>query len=175
MVLEGIECACFVWVVRRAVVLGGCRRVREDVACLLFSELSVLEVVVLVVSVFSDPHLYPMKVSTESVGVRVPVGSFLFGGIQGRSFSGISDFVRLFVDFHLPQCNTVYAARLLLQSQYCSTLSVCFHTGFEFVLNLRHAMGVVFSVLVEVLSTLSVSLLVLPPFCQLSLAIPVVV
>ena len=120
-------------------VLGCCRRVHEDVGCLLFLELSVLEVMVLVVLVFSDPHSYPLKVSTGSVGVGAPVGSLSFGGIQGRFFSGISDYVEWLVNFHLPRYNTVYVARLILRSQCCSTSSVCFHSGFEFVLNLRPA------------------------------------
>ena len=108
-------------------------------------------------------------------GCRGPVGSLSFGDIWGRSFSRISDFARWLVNFHLPQCDTVYVARLVLQSQCCSTSSVCFHTGFEFVRNLQPAMGVVLSVLVVVLSVLSVSLLVLPLFCQLSPAMPAIV
>ena len=174
MVLEGAVCTCFVWIVRRAIVLGGCWQAREDVGCLLFLELSVLEVVVLVVSVFLDPRSYPLKVLTGSVGVGAPVGSLSFRDIWGRSFSGINDFVRWLIDFHLPWCNTVYAARLLLQNQCCSTSLVCFYTAFEFVLNLWPAMGVVLSVLVAVISVLRVSLLVLSLFCQLSPAIPVV-
>ena len=117
MVLEGVVWTCFVWIVRRAIVLGGCWQVREDVGCLLFLELSVLEVVVLVVSVFLDPRSYPLKVLTGSVGVGAPVGSLSFRDIWGRSFSGTNDFVRWLIDFHLPWCNTVYAARI----QCCST------------------------------------------------------